>query len=295
MRKTAREIRLYRNTILVVLSLVAFTALSVVPGASAAGVISANIAGHSEGGAGNIIAPAASAGAYPAINWNNVIGANTNSASGTNLIDSLGAATTLDVRVTGNRRSGFNNNSTPDRKLFSVNVGTGATSPTAPGALNAVISQIPYAQYDLYLYYTDYPDYRGGNANDETVPAFMLRNGVGGQEIDTWYGFDGMGINGSFYEFGTTNLPDALLRATNSDASNRQLSNYMVIPDLTASELEIIGWNARAGSMANETGLAGFQIVQQQVDETIPEPLTLALLGLAAGGLGGYVRRRRTA
>lgn len=39
------------------------------------------------------------------------------------------------------------------------------------------------------------------------------------------------------------------------------------------------------------TGIAGFQIVETAV----PEPATLALLALAAGGIGGYVRRRKTA
>ena len=44
-------------------------------------------------------------------------------------------------------------------------------------------------------------------------------------------------------------------------------------------------------------GLTGLQIeaLDTQVDNTIPEPLTLALLGFGAAGLGGYIRRRRTA
>ena len=41
----------------------------------------------------------------------------------------------------------------------------------------------------------------------------------------------------------------------------------------------------------NHTGIAGFQIVEVGV----PEPATMALLSLAAAGLGGYVRRRRRA
>jgi len=32
-----------------------------------------------------------------------------------------------------------------------------------------------------------------------------------------------------------------------------------------------------------------------RLDVQAPEPVTLALLALAAGGLGGYVRRRRVA
>jgi len=41
-------------------------------------------------------------------------------------------------------------------------------------------------------------------------------------------------------------------------------------------------------------GLYGLQLeaVGSETDPTIPEPLTLALLALSAGGLGGYLRRR---
>lgn len=49
------------------------------------------------------------------------------------------------------------------------------------------------------------------------------------------------------------------------------------------------GMNDNAGG--SMTGLQ-IQLVVQEEDPAIPEPLTLALLGLSAGGLGGYLRRR---
>ena len=67
---------------------------------------------------------------------------------------------------------------------------------------------------------------------------------------------------------------------------------------LTASGVEYVKFVVLEGwGQNNRAGLSEvtFEGTQVSVQSDIPEPATMALLGLAATGLGGYLRRRRTA
>ncbi len=69
--------------------------------------------------------------------------------------------------------------------------------------------------------------------------------------------------------------------ATSGDAT--QNGNYFVADGLRADSFTIYGSNVGGRSIIN-----GFQVISN-----VPEPITLALLGLGSLGLGGYIRRRR--
>ena len=56
-----------------------------------------------------------------------------------------------------------------------------------------------------------------------------------------------------------------------------------------------INFYSQDGGQSGRGPISGLQIVEVQPQGEIPEPATMALLGLAVCGLGGYTRKRRTA
>lgn len=129
-----------------------------------ANAISVNISD----GTTNSLAATDVVGAVPALNWNNAA-----SSSGlTNLVDSLGAATTADVTF-GNTNYGYANNTgtlaapmDDDAKMMRGQRGHSNNS-----TMSATVAQVPteYATYDVYVYW-------GGRTPLESVPATMTVN-----------------------------------------------------------------------------------------------------------------------
>jgi len=209
------------------------------------------------------LAPGDSAGVIPQANWNNAANA---SGSITGAMSNSGAATGVDVRWTTQESWSLGNAAaTPDGTLMKGWVAV--QSSTNPS--NISISGIPYSMYDLYFYV-------GHDRNSEDVriteAGGAFADFVAIEDVD---GGD-LGATPFFYK---------LIQESGA------AGNYFRIPGLTLSSLSIDFYTE-----GDDRGpISGLQIVEVQPQGDIPEPMTMALLGVAVGGLGGYIRRRRAA
>jgi hypothetical protein len=96
------------------------------------------------------------AGAVPSTNWNNV-----HAASTTNLKDSAGSATTMDIAITGGNLGTYDSvvtPTTPDGKMMDGFYGTYNNSTP----ITMTLGEIPYAKYDVIVYWGGPPSDRTG-------------------------------------------------------------------------------------------------------------------------------------
>ena len=233
-------------------SLAVLTTILLCSGFASAAVISIN------SGANGAIGLADSAGAVSVANWNDVFGVN---ASANDLLDSLGATTTLDVAFTGGGNT-FNNNGidNPNQRLLSGFL---------DGTATAVISQIPYLTYDVYVYYNGFA---GTNTQSWTATDV--------DSASTLFSYRGTQNSFDVYNSGSAHVSSSY--ATSGEALNNP-GTYVLFSGMNGATLTI----ARS-SGSNEIGISGIQIVDTTI---IPEPSTVLAFGLGAGIFA--LRRRR--
>lgn len=215
--------------------------------------IGVNFGSDYTGGGGVLnLAPTDSAGVVAQQNWNNAAGANSGAAL--NLIDDSGAATTASVVWSSNNLWGGGAAATADEKLMAGWLDDGVA-----GA-SVTVSNIPYALYDVYVYFSA----DNGNA------------GNGGHAVIDGASFNSVGV------FTNLNAGNGTFFNGHVDGSTGAVDpSYHLAAGLNNATLTV-----------TSTRPAGFRgaIAGVQIVDVIPEPASVALLGL--GGLL-MLRRRR--
>ncbi|KPK47530.1 MAG: hypothetical protein AMK72_08315 [Planctomycetes bacterium SM23_25] len=125
-----------------------------------------------------------------------------------------------------------------------------------------------------------------------------------GQNLMTFYGEN---MNGNLTHSGVcvagVNNLKAVLDATDADSANWTMELFLNGTSIRAAATAPVGNYGNIGYAGfNNTAGGGVGTVHSflledntAVTDEVPEPATMALLSLAACGLGGYVRRRRKA
>ncbi len=269
-----------------------------------AGVISINVGADSTAATMMRTTDTAGVGDARVTNWNNVIGTATSTAStsvstgirttpdGTNintptsLIDNTGALTGAQVSwsYTANATQTTNAVSalSDDQRMFGRYHETQLpTAWTTTSPYSFTVTNIPYAQYDVYVYVTTTST--GGSQSR------VGKYEINGQEFFVRPVNDGTtwtkGPWPAYYQQGTDTVAVSY-GVSQAAASTQDDGNYAVFSAISGSSftLDLSAWTT-TGTTARGV-IAGFQIVQ-----VIPEPASMALLGL--GGLTLLVRRRR--
>ncbi|MCA9240729.1 MAG: PEP-CTERM sorting domain-containing protein [Planctomycetales bacterium] len=232
-----------------------------------AAVISFNIdIAGTIGGDGNVNASGQSpadalAGVVSVGNWTGTWNGSFQNFGPTDLIDSDGNATTMDIsslaafdfNIAGGH-PGQDADGTWNKELINGYMNSGASS--NPSVSMFTLSEIPYAVYDIIAYFSSDAEGRSGAVTDGA----------------TTYDFSTLGgpsVGGA----------DAVLTQTTSTGGSNPPANYAIFRGLSGASQTI------TASIPDFGGLAGIQVVQ-----VVPEP---AALSLAALGMACAVRRRR--
>ena len=180
----------------------------------------------------------------------------------TDLRDSTGGATTIDISWTstngtwnqsGNTHKGADADGTLNREIL-----TGYLNGTGANSTSVTLSQISYTTYDVYVYFASDDSARSGTVTDGT----------------TTYSF---GVLDNMIA-GT----NALFAQTTDTGSGNPEANYAVFSNLSGASQTFSTSFMTAGQYG---GIAAIQIV-----EIVPEPSAALLGGL---GMFGLLRRRR--
>lgn len=208
------------------------------------------------------------AGIVPVANWNNSWPSNPT----TNLVDSTGSATTLDLAYTSfnswtvNEPSPANPGADADgsynRELLNGYLNSGPAGWGPPIIYSQVnLTEIPYAQYNVIVYFSSDAAGREGHVTDGT----------------TTYYFNTVGL-------ASVTGPNALLAQTSDTVANyTSTANYAIFQNLSGSSQSL---TVQMRDNDEWGGIAGFQIT------AIPEPSVVAG-ALGAVALGGALLRRR--
>jgi hypothetical protein len=206
------------------------------------------------------------AGVVPVGNWTGTWNGSSQNFGPTDLIDSNGNPTTLDISAVAFNdyavsfsHPGQDTDGTWNKELINGYINAGAS--VNPQVSTLTLSEIPYAAYDIIAYFTSDAMGRTGTVTDGT----------------TTYDFTTIGAP-------STAGPNALLVQTTSTTGMNTTANYAVFSGLSGASQVI------TANIPDFGGLAGIQVV-----EVVPEPSSLCFLGLAGGVLAMRARARRFA
>jgi len=246
------------------------------------------------GGTGTLGATVANTAAAGASNLNYVLGAAVQTGAA-----SLGAVTP----GSGSLAPGASAANTVTAS--STNVGlntirftaTDANATNSPQTADAVLTVLDHSRASLAASYTPTLDLDFGSVHqNETAVRFLdIFNLVQTPEYTVALELDSQsGLSGTKFSSDLTSLTNLLAGTSQSFSitfDTTGLGSYAATYVLGLSDIDLPGANA-PGSEILTIHITGTVV---SLDTDIPEPATLALLGLAASGLGGYIRRRRTA
>lgn len=218
--------------------------------------IGINFTGGNNAGAPTPLLPTDLAGAvYQQANWNN---ANGTSGTVTGLVNQGGVATSASAtwHADGTWGSGTGT-ANGDFKLYNGYLDATGTSATTVSVSGLSAAGFVGA-YDVYVYFTG--DAVGGSRS-------------GNYTIDglTQFAVDNTGFKGTY------------VQATDGDGNN---GNYLLFEGLSGDSFSLSALPVNFRSPVN-----GIQVV----GEAVPEPATLALLGVSALGFAGFAWKRRKA
>lgn len=183
------------------------------------------------------------AGIVPAANWNNSYPANPT----TNLIDSAGLATTLDISYSSlntwniqGSSPAADNNGTSNKRLLNgyLNAGPAAWNPSVTRT-SVTLSQIPHGYYDLIVYFSSDGANREGEVTDGSATYYFKT--LGAASIS--------GINAAFAQ--TTQTTSAAYPA----------ANYAVFSGLTGDTQTV---TVQMRDNDEWGGIAAFQVVPKE-------------------------------
>jgi hypothetical protein len=248
------------------------------------------------GGGGTLqsqMGPSETAGVVPLGNWNSFapVGQATGGTPGSQatpqpLVDDTGAATGASVVWTSNNTWNTPITEAPgDFRMMKGYIDTNDTSITSVNVtgLPAALTAQPYA---VILYYD------GDNGTQTRVGKYSIDADAGDA---TFWGRDAASssFNGA-YVLGATPI-DPLPGATGTGLDSQGTAaaavpagNYLIFPDVMGSSFTISAQASVSSGTTNRAAIQGIQIVPMSA---VPEPGTMALVGLMAIGL--VSRRRR--
>ncbi len=203
-------------------------------------------------------------------NWTNV-SVNWFSGGASNLQDNTGTPTTAAVSVVANSCGTYWWVNGPSAGVDNLLEGPWGGVSGGAEAIPDVITGIPYANYEIIAYAN--PPYTGNH------DIWLDSNPASSNAYNT-------PVAGSQYYFSQDSHAFDMM-ANNTDDTSFPAGNTVVWSGLSGSNQTL--WVGGLGGATNE-GITGFEIVN--TPEIVPEPSTLALLGVAAIGLLAWRKRR---
>lgn len=211
----------------------------------------------------NTIAPSASPGIVPAINWNNIAG-----ASGTNITLNDDTATATTAKLTFNSTSvdSFPSTNTSNAATNTL-YRSGIFGDNATREVSISLSGIPYSSYDLYVFAS------GSIAANNQL---SISNGT------TTFYYASAGQHNS----GATALLQTTSTTSGSPTTGR--AQYQLFSGLTGPSVTLTTGGSIPVVISNN--IFGFQIVNTA--QPVPEPSMIMGLVFFGGGLFAVSRRK---